>query len=169
MYRYRLNDGWVNWFRFHSVCVHTRFTVIVSFNSLIFAAPQEDTLSELRQVESEAAAYLDQISRYYITRGKLVSKVAKYPHVVSSIWIGTFKNARRRVRCYVDVIPRTTPHWTTPSWMTPHQDNSPLGLLPTKMTMTRTTPFQDNSSPGHLPTLITLHLDISPVGLLPTR
>ncbi|XP_041478163.1 proteasome activator complex subunit 3-like [Lytechinus variegatus] len=42
---------------------------------------QEDTLSELRQVESEAASYLDQISRYYITRGKLVSKVAKYPHV----------------------------------------------------------------------------------------
>ncbi|XP_072179036.1 proteasome activator complex subunit 3-like [Diadema setosum] len=42
---------------------------------------QEDTLGELRQVESEAAAYLDQISRYYITRGKLVSKVAKYPHV----------------------------------------------------------------------------------------
>ncbi|XP_030845991.1 proteasome activator complex subunit 3 [Strongylocentrotus purpuratus] len=42
---------------------------------------QEDTLSELRQVESEAAAYLDQISRYYITRGKLISKVAKYPHV----------------------------------------------------------------------------------------
>ncbi|XP_078571985.1 proteasome activator complex subunit 3-like isoform X1 [Branchiostoma floridae x Branchiostoma japonicum] len=42
---------------------------------------QEDTLGELRQYESEAAAYLDQISRYFITRGKLVSKVAKYPHV----------------------------------------------------------------------------------------
>ncbi|XP_077978087.1 proteasome activator complex subunit 3-like [Glandiceps talaboti] len=42
---------------------------------------QEDTLSEIRQVESEAASYLDQISRYFITRGKIVSKVAKYPHV----------------------------------------------------------------------------------------
>lgn len=42
---------------------------------------QEDTLGEARQVESEAASYLDQISRYYITRAKLVSKVAKYPHI----------------------------------------------------------------------------------------
>ncbi|KAJ8025087.1 Proteasome activator complex subunit 3 [Holothuria leucospilota] len=42
---------------------------------------QEDTLAELRQVESDAAAYLDQITRYFITRGKLISKVAKYPHV----------------------------------------------------------------------------------------
>ncbi|XP_063421052.1 proteasome activator complex subunit 3-like [Mytilus trossulus] len=42
---------------------------------------QEDTLGEARQVESEAASYLDQISRYYITRAKLVSKVAKYPHL----------------------------------------------------------------------------------------
>uniref|UniRef100_A0A2K5CP05 Proteasome activator complex subunit 3 n=1 Tax=Aotus nancymaae TaxID=37293 RepID=A0A2K5CP05_AOTNA len=32
-------------------------------------------------VESEAASYLDRISRYYITRAKLVSKIAKYPHV----------------------------------------------------------------------------------------
>ncbi|XP_055513130.1 proteasome activator complex subunit 3 isoform X2 [Leucoraja erinacea] len=42
---------------------------------------QEETVAELRTVESEAASYLDQISRYYITRAKLVSKVAKYPHV----------------------------------------------------------------------------------------
>lgn len=42
---------------------------------------QEDTLAEARQVESEAATYLDQISRYFITRGKIMSKVAKYPHV----------------------------------------------------------------------------------------
>ena len=46
---------------------------------------QEDTLGEARQVESEAASYLDQISRYFITRAKLVSKVAKYPHIVSII------------------------------------------------------------------------------------
>ncbi|XP_006814068.1 proteasome activator complex subunit 3-like isoform X2 [Saccoglossus kowalevskii] len=42
---------------------------------------QEDALSEIRQVEGEAASYLDQISRYYLTRGKIISKVAKYPHV----------------------------------------------------------------------------------------
>ncbi|XP_064613840.1 proteasome activator complex subunit 3-like [Liolophura sinensis] len=42
---------------------------------------QEDTMAEARQIETEAASYLDQISRYFITRGKLVSKVAKYPHI----------------------------------------------------------------------------------------
>lgn len=44
---------------------------------------QEDAISEARQVESEAATYLDQISRYYLTRGKMIAKAAKYPHVVS--------------------------------------------------------------------------------------
>jgi len=42
---------------------------------------QEDTMAEARQIETEAATYLDQISRYFLTRGKIVSKVAKYPHV----------------------------------------------------------------------------------------
>ncbi|CAL1599982.1 unnamed protein product [Knipowitschia caucasica] len=42
---------------------------------------QEETVAELRTVEGEAASFLDQISRYYITRAKLVSKIAKYPHV----------------------------------------------------------------------------------------
>lgn len=42
---------------------------------------QEDALAETRQVEAEVAAYLDQISRYYMTRAKVVSKIAKYPHV----------------------------------------------------------------------------------------
>lgn len=42
---------------------------------------QEDTMSEARQIETEAATYLDQMSRYFLTRGKIVSKVAKYPHV----------------------------------------------------------------------------------------
>jgi len=42
---------------------------------------QEDTMAEARQVESEAATYLDQISRYFMTRAKVISKVAKYPHV----------------------------------------------------------------------------------------
>ncbi|XP_062387619.1 proteasome activator complex subunit 3-like [Sardina pilchardus] len=42
---------------------------------------QEETVAELRTVEGEASCYLDQISRYYITRAKLASKIAKYPHV----------------------------------------------------------------------------------------
>ncbi|ELU10146.1 hypothetical protein CAPTEDRAFT_149100 [Capitella teleta] len=42
---------------------------------------QEDTMAEARTVETEAATYLDQISRYYMTRAKVISKVAKYPHV----------------------------------------------------------------------------------------
>ncbi|XP_032393686.1 proteasome activator complex subunit 3 [Etheostoma spectabile] len=42
---------------------------------------QEETVAELRTVESEAASFLDQISRYYMTRAKLVSKIVKYPHV----------------------------------------------------------------------------------------
>jgi len=42
---------------------------------------QEDTLAELRQVEAECAQYLDQISRYYLTRGKMLSKCIKYPQI----------------------------------------------------------------------------------------
>ena len=44
---------------------------------------QEETMGEARQVETEAATYLDQVSRYFISRAKLISKVAKYPHIVS--------------------------------------------------------------------------------------
>jgi len=42
---------------------------------------QEDTLGEIRTVEGEAAAYFDQMARYYMSRAKIVSKIAKYPHV----------------------------------------------------------------------------------------
>lgn len=42
---------------------------------------QEDTLSEIQSVESESAAFFEQISRYFISRAKVISKVAKYPHV----------------------------------------------------------------------------------------
>ncbi|XP_055680826.1 proteasome activator complex subunit 3 isoform X1 [Lutzomyia longipalpis] len=42
---------------------------------------QEDTLSEIQTVESESAAFFEQISRYFISRAKVISKVAKYPHV----------------------------------------------------------------------------------------
>jgi len=40
---------------------------------------QEEILSEVNRIQTEATSYLDQISRYYITRGKLLSKIAKYP------------------------------------------------------------------------------------------
>jgi len=42
---------------------------------------QEETLNEVRVVETEAATYFDNVSRYYISRGKIVAKIAKYPHV----------------------------------------------------------------------------------------
>ncbi|XP_028408767.1 proteasome activator complex subunit 3-like [Dendronephthya gigantea] len=43
---------------------------------------QEDVLGEVTRIEAEAASFLDQISRYFITRGKVVSKVVKYPHIM---------------------------------------------------------------------------------------
>ncbi|CAB4036779.1 Proteasome activator complex subunit 3 [Paramuricea clavata] len=43
---------------------------------------QEDILGEVTRIEAEAASFLDQISRYFITRGKVVSKVVKYPHIM---------------------------------------------------------------------------------------
>lgn len=45
---------------------------------------QEETLAEIRAIESEVANYLDHIYKYYAVRGKLVTKFAKYPHVVIS-------------------------------------------------------------------------------------
>ncbi|XP_077281768.1 proteasome activator complex subunit 3-like isoform X2 [Temnothorax americanus] len=42
---------------------------------------QKAMLSEIQSVESKAAAFLDQISRYYISRVRIVSKAARYPHI----------------------------------------------------------------------------------------
>lgn len=42
---------------------------------------QEDVLGEIRASEGEAAAYYDQISRYFSIRGKTVAKIAQYPHI----------------------------------------------------------------------------------------
>jgi proteasome activator subunit 3 (PA28 gamma) len=39
---------------------------------------QEDTLGEIRTVEAEAAAFYEQISRYFLTRGKIISKVNNF-------------------------------------------------------------------------------------------
>jgi len=32
-------------------------------------------------VESESASFLDQISKYFLNRGQIIAKAAKYPHV----------------------------------------------------------------------------------------
>ncbi|CAB3402627.1 unnamed protein product [Caenorhabditis bovis] len=42
---------------------------------------QEEALAEVRNVESESASFLDQMSRYFTSRAKLITKIAKYPHV----------------------------------------------------------------------------------------
>ena len=51
---------------------------------------QEEALAEVRAVETEAATYFDQVSRYYMSRGKIVAKIAKYPHVVSTSLVFLF-------------------------------------------------------------------------------
>ena len=38
-------------------------------------------MGEIRQVESDGCSYLDAISSYHLNRGKVVTKIAKYPHV----------------------------------------------------------------------------------------
>jgi len=42
---------------------------------------QEDVVAEARTVESEAGGYLDQVTRYYLQRARIITKVAKYPHI----------------------------------------------------------------------------------------
>ena len=56
-------------------------------------------MAEARQVETESATYLDQLSRYYIARAKIISKIAKYPHVVCSRAIGMARAPCYQVGC----------------------------------------------------------------------
>lgn len=42
---------------------------------------QEEALNEVRTVESEAASFYDQMSRYFLSRAELIVKAAKFPHV----------------------------------------------------------------------------------------
>lgn len=42
---------------------------------------QEETLGEANAIEAEAATYLDAISGYFMARGRIIGKIAKYPHV----------------------------------------------------------------------------------------
>ena len=51
--------------------------------SRIFILLQEEALAEARQVEGDAATYLDALTRYFVHRAKLCAKLAKYPHLVS--------------------------------------------------------------------------------------
>ena len=43
---------------------------------------QEDALAELRQVEAECATYLDQLSRYFLTRYCIILKERILPDVI---------------------------------------------------------------------------------------
>lgn len=54
---------------------------IEDFKAELSLQIQEDSLAEIRTVEGEVASYLDHIYKYHTVRGKLISKVAKYPHV----------------------------------------------------------------------------------------
>ncbi|CAF2514791.1 unnamed protein product [Rotaria sp. Silwood2] len=42
---------------------------------------QEDSLAEVRTIETEVTQYIDLTCKYLISRGELIKKVAKYPHV----------------------------------------------------------------------------------------
>lgn len=42
---------------------------------------QEEVLNEVHRIEGDSINYLDGISRYFITRGKIISKLAKYPYL----------------------------------------------------------------------------------------
>ncbi|XP_065897186.1 proteasome activator complex subunit 3-like [Dysidea avara] len=42
---------------------------------------QEDILSEVTKLEGDTGSYLEQITRYYTTRGKMMSKLVKYPQL----------------------------------------------------------------------------------------
>merc|ERR1711881_727526 len=42
---------------------------------------QEEVLNEVHRIQTESVQYLDAISRYFITRAKIISKVAKSPFV----------------------------------------------------------------------------------------
>lgn len=56
---------------------------------------QEDILSEVTKAESDISTYLDQMSRYFTSRAKMVSKLAKYPHL---------KDYRRAVNEYDEKV-----------------------------------------------------------------
>uniref|UniRef100_A0A914H0W3 Proteasome activator complex subunit 3 n=1 Tax=Globodera rostochiensis TaxID=31243 RepID=A0A914H0W3_GLORO len=42
---------------------------------------QEECLNETRNVEAEVAGFISQISRYFASRARIATKIAKYPHV----------------------------------------------------------------------------------------
>ncbi|KAL3312299.1 Proteasome activator complex subunit 3, partial [Cichlidogyrus casuarinus] len=42
---------------------------------------QEDVLSEVASIERDAITYMEGITRYYAARGKMVSKIAQFPHI----------------------------------------------------------------------------------------
>ena len=41
----------------------------------------KDSLAEIRTLETDVTQYLDLTYKYFISRGELIKKVVKYPHV----------------------------------------------------------------------------------------
>ncbi|VDO09051.1 unnamed protein product [Brugia timori] len=54
---------------------------IFEIQAFFFPVPSSFIACMVRTVEAEAASFLDQMSRYFVSRARLVTKVAKYPHV----------------------------------------------------------------------------------------
>lgn len=42
---------------------------------------QEEVLNEVHRIQNESVNYLDAVSRYFMTRGKIISKLIKYPYL----------------------------------------------------------------------------------------
>lgn len=40
---------------------------------------QEEVLNEVHRIQNESVSYLDAVSRYFMTRGKIITKLLKYP------------------------------------------------------------------------------------------
>ncbi|XP_022257891.1 proteasome activator complex subunit 3-like, partial [Limulus polyphemus] len=87
----RIEDGnnfgvSVQVFVIHLLDTHVNLLKLLLFSSLLLDQYHKpgftlERKKEIRTVESEGASYFDQLSRYYMTRAKIVSKVAKYPHI----------------------------------------------------------------------------------------
>ena len=56
---------------------------------------QEETLEEIRSVESEASVFYEQIARYYLNRAKIISKVRERDVGWNCGHLGTFVRGAR--------------------------------------------------------------------------
>lgn len=67
---------------------------------------QEDTLAEVQSVESEAAAFFDQISRYFISRGTYVIILISFARTLFFIFFSNIyflpHNYNKIISQYID-------------------------------------------------------------------